>query len=253
MSNVLRKMERIVNQNAYEDVALDFKYWEDRSDLVKDAEGSLLPLWEIKYDKSHMIPVNCILWHPIYHDMFVVGHGPNQYLAEIQDPALSGMVCWYTLKNPSHPEFVFHCDSGVRCIDIHPKRSFCLVIGHQDGSVAFWNMGVSLKQPVLKSDVYSGRHLEPVWQIRFVKDDYEGFPKFYSVSADGRITEWNLFKNQLNHRDLYLVNFKNFPKTNPSDPLLRKCGDSVSFCFHLFRLIDAILTNRTLYVFDLLS
>ena len=78
MTNILRKMERIVNQNAYEDIALDFKYWEDKSDLVKDTEGSLLPLWEFRYDKTSNMPVTCIAWHSVYHDFFVVGHGPSK-------------------------------------------------------------------------------------------------------------------------------------------------------------------------------
>jgi hypothetical protein len=48
MGTALRLLERMVTQNSMDELYRDFKYWEDRSDLLagRDMEGSLLPLWD---------------------------------------------------------------------------------------------------------------------------------------------------------------------------------------------------------------
>lgn len=45
MENALKILERLVNQNAEDEIFNDFKYWEDASDQFREGEGSLLPLW----------------------------------------------------------------------------------------------------------------------------------------------------------------------------------------------------------------
>ena len=46
MTKAAKVMERMVNQNSYDDIAQDFKYWEDQSDQFREGEGTLLPLWK---------------------------------------------------------------------------------------------------------------------------------------------------------------------------------------------------------------
>ena len=40
-------LERMVNLNTFEDIAQDFKFWEDASDQFREGEGTLLPLWKV--------------------------------------------------------------------------------------------------------------------------------------------------------------------------------------------------------------
>nr|CAG4648361.1 EOG090X0HBC [Moina brachiata]SVE93351.1 EOG090X0HBC [Moina brachiata] len=40
-----RVIERMLNQNTYDDIAQDFKYWEDAADEYREPEGTLMPLW----------------------------------------------------------------------------------------------------------------------------------------------------------------------------------------------------------------
>lgn len=42
----------MANQNMYEEITADFKYWEDASDAFRQGEGSLLPLWRFTSDKA---------------------------------------------------------------------------------------------------------------------------------------------------------------------------------------------------------
>ncbi|XP_030890196.1 dynein intermediate chain 1, axonemal-like [Leptonychotes weddellii] len=68
-------VERMVNQNTYDDVAQDFKYYEDAADEYRDQEGTLLPLWKFQNDKAKRLAVTALCWNPKYNDLFAVGHG----------------------------------------------------------------------------------------------------------------------------------------------------------------------------------
>ena len=59
MTKAVRVMERMVNQNSYDDIAQDFKYWEDQSDQFREGEGTLLPLWKVsKYRLPNQEPAH---------------------------------------------------------------------------------------------------------------------------------------------------------------------------------------------------
>ncbi|KAF5835756.1 flagellar outer dynein arm intermediate chain 1 [Dunaliella salina] len=108
-------LDRMANQNMFEEIAMDFKYWEDASDAVRPKEGSLLPLWKFGSDKARRRQVTSLCWNPLYNDMFAVGYGSYDFLKQA-----SGLVNIYSLKNPSHPEFAYSTESGVMCLHFHP-------------------------------------------------------------------------------------------------------------------------------------
>ena len=41
----------------------------------------------------------------------------------------SGVICCFSLKNPSHPEYSFTTETGVMCLDFHPQHSSLLAVG----------------------------------------------------------------------------------------------------------------------------
>lgn len=57
-------LERMVNQNTYDDIAMDFKYWNDASDQFKVHEGTLLPLWKFSNERARKKAVTAIAWNP---------------------------------------------------------------------------------------------------------------------------------------------------------------------------------------------
>ena len=65
----------MINQNTFDDVAQDFKYWEDASDEYRDQEGTLLPLWKFSYDPARKMAVTAVSWNPRYPDLFAVAYG----------------------------------------------------------------------------------------------------------------------------------------------------------------------------------
>ena len=83
------------------------QYWDDMSDQYRQTEGSLLPLWKFYTDRCKHKHVTSLCWNPEYYDLFAVGYGSFDFLHQS-----SGLVCCYSLKNPSYPEYVFSTDSG---------------------------------------------------------------------------------------------------------------------------------------------
>lgn len=68
-------LERMVNQNTFDEIALDFKYYEDDADDFRDQEGTLLPLWKFACDKAKKLSVTSLTWNKKYTDLFAVAYG----------------------------------------------------------------------------------------------------------------------------------------------------------------------------------
>ncbi|XP_039731621.1 dynein axonemal intermediate chain 1 [Pteropus medius] len=182
-------VERMVNQNTYDDVAQDFKYYEDAADEYRDQEGTLLPLWKFQNDKAKRLAVTALCWNPKYKDLFAVGHGSYDFMKQSR-----GMLLLYSMKNPSFPEYIFSSDSGIMCLDMHVDHPYLVVVGHYDGNVAIYNLKKPHSQPAFRSSAKSGKHTDPVWQVKWQKDDMDNNLNFFSVSSDGRIVSWTLVK-----------------------------------------------------------
>jgi len=220
-------VERMVNQNTYDDIAQDFSYFEDASDEFRDQEGTLLPLWKFSYDKAKRLAVTSICWSPKYHDMFAVGHGSYEFTKQNR-----GMLLFYSMKNPSYPEFVFSTESGVMCLDIHPLYPYLVCVGFYDGSVAVFNVLEQKESPVYKSTAKSGKHTDPVWQVKWQKDDLDNNLNFYSVSSDGRVVSWTLVKDELVFADIITLTVDDVPTDGPDGTQLQMLGCGTSFDFH---------------------
>lgn len=129
-------IERMVTQNIYSDIVNDFKYWEDRSDDYKDFEGTLYPLWQFKFDGKESLEVTSLCWNHLYSDLFAVGYGSYDFYYQPDQ----GLICLFSLKNCSYPEFSLTVPAGVLSIDFHPKYPYMLVAGTVDGNVAVFNL-----------------------------------------------------------------------------------------------------------------
>lgn len=81
MSRAVQVLERTVNQNSFNDIAQDFKYWDDASDQFREGEGTLLPLWKFYPEKAKKKHVTSISWNP-------------QYLVRFHAALASCSCCW---------------------------------------------------------------------------------------------------------------------------------------------------------------
>ncbi|CAE7308809.1 unnamed protein product [Symbiodinium microadriaticum] len=162
MSNALKILERMVNQNAEDEIFQDFKYWEDASDWYRNGEGSLLPLWRFSTERTKRKQVTAIKWNPVYPDLFAVAYGSYDFMRQG-----SGMVCCFSLKNTSHPEYIFSTESGVMCLDFHPRHQSLLAVGCYDGTVMVFDVRNRVNRPIYSSSIRTGKHTDPVWQVHW--------------------------------------------------------------------------------------
>ena len=81
-------------------------------------------------------------------------------------PQSKGAMCLFTLKNHSSPEYVITTETGVVCLDIHPKYTYLICIGKYDGNVAVYDAHASGKEPQYESNSVTNKHSGIVWQVR---------------------------------------------------------------------------------------
>eukprot|EP00771_Trimastix_marina_P002229 gnl/Trimastix_PCT/3350.p1 GENE.gnl/Trimastix_PCT/3350~~gnl/Trimastix_PCT/3350.p1 ORF type:complete len:801 (-),score=180.30 gnl/Trimastix_PCT/3350:207-2609(-) len=195
MAQGSRIIERMVNQNTFNDVTDDFKYWDDPSDQYKEGKGSLLPLWKFQDDRVKRKTVTALQWHPTYSDLFVAGFGSYDFMRQ---DAVRGAVALYSLKNPSFPQDFWHTDCGVMSIDFHPNHTSLLAVGLYDGNVQVYDVRTKGHRPLYQSTTRTGKHRDPVWQLLWQEDDASKNLNFDSVSSDGRVLSWTMNKDELN-------------------------------------------------------
>lgn len=204
-ATAVKFMERMVNHNSEADIFSDFKYFEDNS---RDSKGSFLPLWRMTYDKARDKTVTAISWNRRYPDLFVVGFGSYDFTR----PG-TGLIACFSLKNTAWPEYTFSCDSGVMCLDFHPTHSALLAVGLYDGTVCVYDVRSKSNAPLYISADPKVKHTDPVWQVFWGKDEAGKNLNFYSISSDGRVTNWIMNKNELINEKVVELKLMMNPKT----------------------------------------
>ncbi|KAF6210680.1 hypothetical protein GE061_013787, partial [Apolygus lucorum] len=190
--HAVKLMERLVTQNTFEDIAFDAQFYDDPADKYREPEGTLLPLWQFNYEETQGSVVTDIKWSPQYYDMFTASFGTYNVHAF----RTTGMVCVYTLKNPSFPEYKFRFKTGCQTVDIHEKEPYYLAVGLYNGFVAIVNIKNEGKPFRLDSDL-SKKHVGVVWEVQWCNDVRDRQLGFYSAGSDGRIYKWLVYMHEL--------------------------------------------------------
>lgn len=222
----IKIMERMVNQNAENEVYHDFKYWEDKSDEFRDGDGTLLPLWRFSSEKAKRKQVTALKWNPRYADLFAVGFGSYDFMRQG-----TGVICCYSLKNTRYPEYVFNTDAGVCCLDWHPLHPGLLCVGLYDGQVLVYDVRTKNKKPIYASTVRTNKHTDPVWEVRWNTDESSGVLNFFSISSDGRVSTWFLMKNKLESEELMELKLVSGTASNSEDDEASLTGLAGGLCF----------------------
>jgi len=193
VSTAVKLVERMVIQNTTDEVSLDFKYFEDEADECKDAgDGTLLPLWKFSYEKAKKLAITGMCWNPKYPDLFAVTYGGFK-----ASKLKKGLLCLFSIKNPTFPDYVYHLEKSAMCVDINPEEPNLIAVGFQDGSVGVFNVGLKTTKPMYYSPAVLKKHFDPVWQVKWQALDLDGMKNFISVSTDGRINCWTLQRAEM--------------------------------------------------------
>ncbi|XP_070763038.1 dynein axonemal intermediate chain 4-like [Enoplosus armatus] len=160
-------------------------------------------LWAFSCKLTRRCNITSMAWNKENPDLLAVGHG--DWDSRNQKP---GLICCWSLKNPTWPECVLHCHSCVTSLDFSANNPDQLAVGMYDGTIAIYNVRSRNNTAcIANSSECSKKHLHPVWQVSWTKQGVRlsgggHVEALVSVSADGRITKWLLCSNGLDCIDL---------------------------------------------------
>ena len=186
---------------------------EDGDGSAAAAKHALVHLWDFICDETRGRDVTCVAWNRLAPDVLAVGYGPaeaNGRRARRRRGArerADGLVAFWSLKNPEHPEWHFATPFGVTALDFSPTQHNLLAVGLHDGTVSVYDARVpGTNAPFLRSGGgVPGKHSDPVWQVSWARGGGDSGDKdasaLVSISTDGRVTQWRLEKG-LEHVDL---------------------------------------------------
>ncbi|XP_042564879.1 dynein axonemal intermediate chain 4 [Clupea harengus] len=203
-------MERVVLENIYQPELAAYRHLavlqdpdrelkaEAASITAKEGGSSPTPtmerLWSFGCVLTTGRNVSCMAWNKKNPDLLAVGYGQFDYKDQ-----KSGLVCCWSLKNPTWPERIFHSDSGVTALDFSANNASQLAVGMHDGSLATYNVQNTEDSPVVDSSDCVHKHTSAVWQVKWVNQEKglmgeDKGESLITVSADGRIIKWFLRK-----------------------------------------------------------
>jgi dynein intermediate chain 1 len=80
------------------------------------------------------------------------------------------------------------------CLDFHSDYPYLLAAGFYNGTVKVFDLRKShlIKQHIILMNENSQKHYDPVWQVKWQKDDIYDRKNFYSISSDGKMINWTL-------------------------------------------------------------
>ena len=137
------------------------------------------------------MPLNAIALNPGNPDLIACGYGRSD-LTEADRP---GRLLLWTPKNPKHPEASFPVDSAVLSVRFSQTNPYLLAAGLMNGTVLVYDLrqGASAHRAAMTGLRHYDTAWEVVWALRG-RDRAKG-ESLISVSADGKVCEWELRKN----------------------------------------------------------
>ncbi|XP_066453759.1 dynein axonemal intermediate chain 4 isoform X2 [Eleutherodactylus coqui] len=195
-------MERVVVENIFQGklaayrqlpVIRDPEAADDAEVTHKVVSPSLDRLWSFVCEVTKGHNVSSTSWNKKNPDLLAVGYGQFGYKEQKE-----GLACCWSLKNPTWPERIYHCESGVTALDFSASSPNLLAVGMYNGTVAIYNVQNKDNVPVLDSSDNPNKHSCPVWQVKWIEQDNNlGEDRgeiLVSICADGRIARWHIRK-----------------------------------------------------------
>ncbi|CAF0711059.1 unnamed protein product [Brachionus calyciflorus] len=226
MNKSAKVIERMINQNSFNEIILDYKFWDDNADSFRK-EGSLLPLWKFPNSLTKRKCITAISWSKNYNDLFAVATGSYNFFKKT-----TGSIIGFSLKNPSFHEFRIETTTSCMTIDFNPRIPNLLAAGFYDGSVCIYDLKLISIPNALYCFKSETKHYDPVWQVQWQMPNVEDLENFNSVSADCKIINWELKKNHLFATELTQLNIQeNDPnsKVEGSHKIIAHAGTCMDF------------------------
>ncbi|XP_072296618.1 dynein axonemal intermediate chain 4 [Eucyclogobius newberryi] len=177
---------------------------------------ALVHLWSFSCELTRGRRVNCMVWNKRNLDLLAVAYGGSD------SSSSPGLVCCWSLKNPTWPERVFPCDSPVTALDFSVKSPCQLAVGMEDGTVMICSVQTDhSSSSVLHSRACVNKHVDPVLQLRWtlqevsLREDKD--EALVSVATDGRVCKWFVSNSGLDCIDMMKLKRVKSAKRNATE------------------------------------
>lgn len=202
----LKLLERQIMQIKNRDKYLFYREWNKFDDSQESSKMLYMLLSFPQNARIKNRSVTALCWNTKFEDLFAVGYGSYDFPSKKEDKndndlneeqQDNGYIYVFSIKNNFYPEVKYTTDSGVLCLDFHPKEFSYLVAGFYDGTVGVFDISQKIKTPIILCDIRLQKHMDPVWQVRWYTPFNEpGEYVFYSISSDGRVIKWSFYQNK---------------------------------------------------------
>ncbi|KXS21440.1 WD40 repeat-like protein [Gonapodya prolifera JEL478] len=163
---------------------------------------SLEFLWAYKCEATRARQVKSMCWNKVTEDILAVAYGPCDH----ETSASPGLLACWSPRNPEYPERLYTSLAPVTCLDFSSATPNLLAVGYQDGHLAVYDVRNQHDRSVLDTRNSSGKHRDPIWEVRWVMVSKSGSATaesdsgdkgeevIVSVSTDGRVVQWDVRK-----------------------------------------------------------
>jgi dynein intermediate chain 1 len=203
----LKLLERQIMQIKNKDKYLFYREWNKFDDSQESSKMLYMLLSFPQNARIKNRSVTALCWNTKFEDLFAVGYGSYDFPSKKEDKGElentndeqqeNGYIYVFSIKNNFFPEVKYTTESGVLCLDFHPKEFSYLVAGFYDGTVGVFDISQKIKTPIILCDIRVQKHMDPVWQVKWYTPFNEpGEYVFYSISSDGRVIKWSFYQNK---------------------------------------------------------
>jgi dynein intermediate chain 4, axonemal len=160
--------------------------------------------------------VTCMAWNAENTDLLAVGYGRVNFVENNassvsasaagggknelnEDDLASGLVLFWSIRNPGYPEKVLHTPYAVTALDFSRRNTTLLAVGFYNGDIAVYDVRreADWEKPMESSIGTPGSHSDPVWQVKWLAKGHDRTETLISISTDGNVLQWSLKKGLL--------------------------------------------------------
>ena len=150
------------------------------------------------YSVDILLQENNISTKYVVHAMDWNKNNPDLLAAVYGDPDINskqpGFLCFWTLKNPLHPERVIKTPRGLTYCNFSKRNPYLIVVSDYQGEIMIYDLRNNSNKPIADSSEVKDKHTDIVWECKWVERPNDKNEIIITTSSDGKIKEWSLKK-----------------------------------------------------------
>ena len=150
------------------------------------------------YSVDILLQENNITSKYVVHAMDWNRNNPDLLAAVYGDPDINskqpGFLCFWTLKNPLHPERVIKTERGLTYCNFSKRNPYLIVVSDYRGEIMIYDLRNNSNKPIADSSEVKDKHTDIVWECKWIERPNDKNEIIITSSSDGKVKEWSLKK-----------------------------------------------------------